>query len=368
MDIALEIKFLRNLEAQVVTMIEPAPRQLERALSAYGIDAVEIQPLAEGLINRTWHVRDRAGEKRILQAVNAMFPPEVHQDIDRVTRHLEKSGLRAPRLLPTREGALFHREGNQLWRVFNYLEGRVCCRLEALELAGAAGLMLGRAQAALQTFDGALLAPWRGGHDVARHLRHLENTLNNRQNHKRHALLKPLGETILAEGRQLPNLPAAPQRLVHGDPKISNFIFSWDGLRVEGIVDFDTLSRMLACLETGDALRSWCNPAGEDAPDGQFSTSHCRAALEGYAVHASGFLTEPEWRGIPPAALTIAVELAARFCADALNEDFFSWNADEFDSHSEHSEVRARGQLSVARAIQAQYAEISAMTEEIFGN
>ena len=349
-------------------MIEPAPGQLERALSAYGVDAVEIQPLAEGLINRTWRVRDSAGETRILQAVNAMFPPEVHQDIDRVTRHLEKSGLRVPRLLPTRAGALFHQEGKQLWRVFNYLEGRVHRRLEAPGLAGAAGLMLGRAQAALQTFDGALAAPWPGGHDIARHLRRLENTLNNQQDHKRHAILKPLGETILAQGRQLPNLPAAPQRLVHGDPKISNFIFSQDGVRVEGIVDFDTLSRMPACLETGDALRSWCNPVGEDAPDGHFSTSHCRAAMEGCAVHSGGFLTEPEWRGIPPATLTIAVELAARFCADALNEDFFSWNADEFGSHSEHSEVRARGQLSVARAIRAQYAEISAMTEEIFGN
>ena len=54
------------------------------------------------------------------------------------------------------------------------------------------------------------------------------------------------------------------------------------------MVDFDTLNKMPVYLELGDALRSWCNPSGEDTADGYFSMAHCRAALNGYARHARG--------------------------------------------------------------------------------
>ena len=347
-------------------MTYQSPEQVQLVLLSYDIKAIDIQPVNSGLINMTWHVRADNGVDYILQAVNRMFSPEVNHDIDVVTRHLEKSGLLTPKLLLTKNGAVFHRENNQTWRMFNYIHGNIHHRLDRPRLAEAAGVMLGRMHMALNQLDYEFQTSRPGVHDTVQHMQRLESALENKRAHERYEIIKPLGENILALSEQLPELPVVSKRIVHGDPKISNFVFASDNRKVECMVDFDTLSKMPIYLEVGDALRSWCNPMGEDSPEGYFSTRHCRAALEGYASYAREFLTEREGRGFLPATLTIYVELAARFCADALNEDFFSWNASKFKSHSEHSETRARGQLSAANSILSQYDEISNMVNEIF--
>lgn len=348
-------------------MTAPTSEQILETLTAYSINPVQVQPVETGLINRTYHVTDVNGLHYILQAVTGMFPPEVNLDIDVVTRHLEKTGLLTPRLLVNRHGMVYYREHGRVWRLFNHIAGNIHERLEQPEMAGAAGAMLGRIHAGLAQLDYELLASRPGTHDTPRHTRHLKNTLENSRNHKRYGTIKPLGETILSHLEQLPALPPVAGRLVHGDPKISNFIFSGDGREVKCMLDFDTLNRMPVYLELGDALRSWCNPAGEDTADGYFSMAHCHAALDGYARHAREFLTRQEWLAIAPATLTIYLELAARFCADALNEDYFSWDAGRFDSHSEHSEVRARGQLNAANSVLDRYDEINTAVNEVFG-
>ena len=347
-------------------MTAPIPEQIRNVLAAYAISPAQVRSVDAGLINRTYQVTDVNGLDYILQAVNRMFPPEVNLDIDMVTRHLEKSGLLTPRLLPDRRGMLFYRESGQIWRLFNYISGNIHQRLEQPKQAEAAGAMLGRVHAALARLDYELQTSRPGTHNTPSHTLHLKNTLENNRNHTRYSAIKPLGETILMRLEQLPALPAVAGRMVHGDPKISNFIFTSDDREVKCMVDFDTLNKMPVYLELGDALRSWCNPSGEDTTDGFFSMVHCRAALDGYARHARELINRQEWLAIPPATLTIYLELAARFCADALNEDYFSWDPELFRSHSEHSEIRARGQLSAANSVLEQIAELSDAVNEAF--
>lgn len=347
-------------------MTAPSPEHIRDVLAAFDIRPVQVRPVETGLINRTYRVTGVNGLEYILQAVNRMFPPEVNLDIDVVTCHLEKSGLLTPKLLPDRNGLVYHRDNDRTWRLFNYISGNTHQRLQRAELAGAAGAMLGRLHAALALLDYDLQTSRPGTHDTPRHTLHLKNTLENSRNHKRFEAIRPLGEMILMQLEQLPALPVVAKRMVHGDPKISNFIFTSDDREVKCIVDFDTLNKMPVYLELGDALRSWCNPVGEDTTAGNFSMAHCRAALDGYASHAEGLLTRQEWLAIAPATLTIYLELAARFCADALNEEYFSWDAGRFNSHSEHSEIRARGQLSAANSVLNHYDEINKAVNEIF--
>lgn len=339
-------------------MTASIPAQFRHALAAYAVQPAQVRPLESGLINRTYRVTATDGRDYILQAVNPMFPAEVNLDIDVVTRHLEESGLLTPRLQRNREGGVYYREKDTVWRLFDYINGNVHARLQQAAMAGAAGMMLGRVHAALARLDYALRSPRAGMHDTPRHVRRLRHTLEQRRDHGSYARVKPLGEAILKRLRQAPVLPDSAARLVHGDPKISNFIFTDDDREVRCMVDFDTLNRMPACLELGDALRSWCNPAGEDTADGYFSLDHCRAALAGYARQAGTLLTQEEWQAIPAATLTIYLELAARFCADALNEDYFSWDPQHFASHSEHSETRARGQFNAANSLLQQYEQL----------
>ncbi len=82
------------------------------------------------------------------------------------------------------------------------------------------------------------------------------------------------------------------------------------------------------------------------------------SAIVGYAGEAKGLLAEDEWRKIPAATLTITVELAARFCADALNESYFGWDATRFGSASDHNQARTRNQLELARSISAQLEQL----------
>ena len=61
---------------------------------------------------------------------------------------------------------------------------------------------------------------------------------------------------------------------------------------------------------------------------------------------------------IPRAIFRITVELAARFCTDALRERYFAWDSRRFASASEHNQARTRGQLALARTVRAQRAAI----------
>ena len=47
----------------------------------------------------------------------------------------------------------------------------------------------------------------------------------------------------------------------------------------------------------------------------------------------------------------IALELTARFLADALNERYFGWDATRFATRGEHNLLRARGQWALHEAV-----------------
>jgi Ser/Thr protein kinase RdoA (MazF antagonist) len=145
---------------------------------------------------------------------------------------------------------------------------------------------------------------------------------------------------------------------VHGDPKISNLVFAADSDRALCMLDLDTLGRLALPYELGDAFRSWCNVAGEDDPRGSFSAELFAAAAGGYGAAAVGWLSREEAGAAVDATATIQVELAARFCADILNESYFGWNPRQFPGRAEHNLARARGQLAVHRSLTAQRARL----------
>lgn len=75
--------------------------------------------------------------------------------------------------------------------------------------------------------------------------------------------------------------------------------------------------------------------------------------MQGYRLGAADFLRPGEWLALPEATLSIALELAARFAADALNESYFGWDSNRFASASEHNLLRAQAQLKLAEDIAA---------------
>ena len=315
------------------------------ALAAWGLDGAACSRVGAGHINATFRVA--AGEDAyFLQKLNPIFGPEVNEDIQAVTRSLSRAGLATPRLVRTRAGTLWHEAPDGgVWRVLTGVEGQTLLAADSPERCAAAGRLLGRFHRALWELDHRFQSRRPGVHDTPRHLSNLRRALRGHARHPRYAEIEPVARAILEAARDLEMPSGLPERVVRGDPKISNFIFGPGGEAV-ALVDLDTVGRMPLHLEMGDALRSWCAPGGEEQ-EGPPDMDYFAAALRGHAEGLGELATEAERRAIPGGLRQIAVELAARFCADALQERYFGWDPERFADRATHNLVRARAQLSL---------------------
>lgn len=335
-------------------------------LAAFDLEPASLERATSGLMNPTWYVSSRRGAALVVQRVNPIFSAEVNIDIAAVTEHLAAKGLLTPRLVATREGALWF-EHDGVWRVLTRIAGVCRDALETPSQARAAGCIVAEFHRAVSDLDHRFRNRRLGVHDTPRHLRILREALAEHRDHRHFDVIEPLAERVLEAAAALPPLPASHDRIVHGDPKISNLMFARDADRALCLIDLDTLAHMPVALELGDALRSWCNPATEDAASARFVRPFFEAAVGGYAEAAQGFLTPAEWSAIPAGTLTITIELAARFCADALRESYFGWNRQRYPSSSAHNQARTHGQLLLAAGIRAELQRLDDITAAAFG-
>jgi Ser/Thr protein kinase RdoA (MazF antagonist) len=163
----------------------------------------------------------------------------------------------------------------------------------------------------------------------------------------------------------LPPLPALPPRLCHGDLKLNNVLFAGEtppaSEQALCLIDLDTVGPMPLAYELGDAWRSWCNVSGEDATAASIDLEVFRASFAGYASGIGRDLTRAERQALLGGVEWISLELASRFAADALVENYFGWDARRFPGRGEHNLVRARGQFSLHEAFVATRAERAAI-------
>lgn len=339
-----------------------------QVLEAFAISAESLEPAPRGLINASWYARTAEGRALVLQHLNPIFSARVNRDIDVVTRHLLAKGVLVPQVVPTVSGELWHEHRGEVWRALTRIEGVGHEATEHTGRAREAGRVLGEFHRGVHDLEHEFENQRLGVHDTAKHLRALTAAVEALRGHSEHARVAALAADIGALAAELPALPSMPDRIVHGDPKIANILFGPETDRAICFIDLDTLGRMPIVLELGDALRSWCNPASEEAAQATFSVELFEAAIAGYAEQAGGWLTAEEWQAIPAGTLTIAVELAARFAADALHESYFRFDTKRYEHASQHNQARARGQLAVARAIAARLATMQDMVTEAFRN
>jgi Ser/Thr protein kinase RdoA (MazF antagonist) len=334
--------------------------------AAWDLRPESIRPLGSGLINRTFLAAGRDGEWRVLQQLNPIFPPQVNEDIEAVTAHLAGRGLLTPRLVRNLDGQLWVPDPGGAWRVLTRVEGRVLDAIGSAMQASEAGRLLATFHRALDDLDHEFRHVRPPVHEPARHLGDLARAVETHRDHRLHAVAAALAEEIFAAASNLAPLPGTPVRVVHGDPKISNLVFAPEADRALCMLDLDTLGTMALPFELGDALRSWCNVASEDDPRGSFSADWFAAAVRGYGAAARGWLRPEEAASVVTATATIQVELAARFCADILNERYFGWNPAAFPGRAEHNLARARGQMAVHRSLLAQATRLEDLAGEGF--
>lgn len=304
-----------------------------------------------GLINQTWLAGVPGQEPRFaVQRVNPIFAPSVHEDIEAVTAHLAASGRVTPRLVHTDAGALCARaDDGGVWRVLTFVPGRTHHRLTEPALARAAGAVVADFHRATDTLAWSYRHVRPGAHDTVGHMARLEQAAHAGIP-EGHALAQAILDAWAGWSGRLD----LPERHAHGDLKISNLRFTPDGGGC--LLDLDTLSRLSIDVELGDALRSWCNPVGEDSVETTFDLALFEAAMQGYQTVRP--LSDDERAGVVSGAERIALELAARFCRDVFEDNYFGWNPKKFASRRAHNLFRAQGQLRLGLSARLQRGEM----------
>ena len=302
--------------------------------------AVErIEDLNRGLINQTFllYGGDNA-PIAVLQRINPRVFTEPQRQmknlrvvIDHV-RHSPHHGLRLPQLFSTRDGHdwLIDQDG-ACWRALEFID-----RARVLETAAnpAQATAIGRAlgQFHVMTNDlkcSALTDTLRNFHVTPYYLDRFDQTCATASE----ATTGPLTDllkfiddrrnrvSVLEDAKAKEILH---RRLVHGDPKIDNFLLDQHADRVVALVDLDTINCGLVQYDIGDCLRSVCNPAGESPTEvrlARFDLPFCESALNAY-LHVSGdFFTQDDYELLYPAIELIPFELGLRFLTDHLAGD-----------------------------------------------
>lgn len=312
-----------------------------------------------GLINRTWEVGDPP--VAILQWVNPIFKPAVHLDIEAVTSRLEARGLLTPRLLRTTEGGLWVDDSQGCWRLMSYVPGRTVHRMDSPARAATSGALVGRFHAAVAGWSYTFEHCRPGAHDTPRHMATLAAAMEAGDAHPLAVPAQALGRQILDQWARWEGTLDLPERVCHGDLKVSNLRFDSAGERAICLLDLDTMASLPLAVEMGDAWRSWCNPAGEDDPDAVYFDLDLFEASATAWLAELGPLPEAELASLVPGVERICLELAARFCADALRNTYFREDRQRFPEVGAHNLWRARGQHRLAVSARARATQASAV-------
>ena len=312
---------------------------------------LSVARLSGGLINDTFAL----GHRFILQRLHRIFRPEVNLDIAALTPVLRNAGVPVPTIVLAQSGQPWVEIDDPehplagAWRILTRLPGDTLHRLANAQQAENAGKMVARFHTALRDCPHAFHFTRPGAHDTDAHFRTLAEALAQHPQHRLRAEVADLTSELVDRWQAWGAIPQLPARIIHGDLKVSNLLFSGD--EVVGVLDLDTMARSSLDVELGDALRSWCNTATEDDPQPHFDLATYQAARRGYLAGAGAWLTAQEQAAIGPGLERICLELSARFAADALHERYFGWSPEKFATRGAHNLARARNQLALARAV-----------------
>lgn len=300
-----------------------------------GHDVQAISPLGDGLINDTFLVA--AGNAGfVLQRINPnVFPaPErVMHNLGRLGRHIRQLPaadvrLQIPDIVPTLDGQAFYRDGDGLvWRALQLIEpAESRSRLQNQEEAAQIGFALGHfhrlcrnlaADELHDTLPGFHVTPLYYQDYLNRLAQPLEVAPDSEFDACRKFIEKHSEQIgVLEQARQAGELS---ERVIHGDPKLNNFLFLPGSDRVVSLIDLDTVKPGLLHYDIGDCLRSCCH----DRAAARFDMALCRIILRHYLQEAGELWSAVDYDYLYQAIWLIPFELGLRFFSDYLAGDSY---------------------------------------------
>ena len=344
-----------------------------RVLPAYpGWESASVVPFGNGLINRTYLLTGAGGARAVLQRVNPIFSPAIHQNILAVTRRLADAGMVTPVLLLTGAGQPCLAptgDGDGDGDGGRARSGACSPTSTAPPSTSSAGRSRrARPARSSPTFiarstgsttsssvggSACTTAPgtWRGSTRRSRRTRATGWPGRSARWRRRSAPAPrrcrrcrrcPSGSVTATSSSTTSCSRARPRRPASGRSASST---STSSVRCRSPTSWATPG-VRGATAPARTIRRQCSTSGSSARHSTDTAQARGRALDD--AERAGLLLGVEW---------VSLGLAARFTADALREDYFGWDPRRFPGRGEHNLVRARGQWSLHQLLAASRAE-----------
>lgn len=318
-----------------------------------------------GNVNKTYEVKfllpDGTNKSFLVQNVNTYAfrqPVELMDNIDKVTEHIrrKKPGQVALHFHHTAQRKTYIIDGDNFWRMTNYIPSVCFDNTRDLEILRNAGRAFGEFQQQLSDFDpDALVETIPGFHNTRKRFENLAASVAADPVNRVAEVQEELN--YLAQVRDmactltdLQNQGKMPLRVTHNDTKINNVLFSPVDHKPKVVIDLDTVMPGLVGHDFGDAIRFAANFVAEDSREPEKAGVNLeifQAFAEGFLEHTAGTLTQMELDTLALSCFCLTVELATRFLADYIDGDKY------FKVLSpDHNLVRTRCQIALAKDMQ----------------
>ncbi|OUU75444.1 MAG: hypothetical protein CBC29_03875 [Methylococcaceae bacterium TMED69] len=322
----------------------------------YNIGDCIIASLDGGLVNKSFLVKVSGKPRFVLQKISDQFESTVTDKINIVSKHLISKGVDAPQIIPTTNRELVFKGSSGNWRLLEFINGFSKKTVNSVEESVQLARCLGQFHLYIQDCKG-IEKKLRRERGAETQLKKLQAAFNKFPDHDSIKAVRMCASAVQKNQKYLPSLQLFPERILHGDPKVSNFLFAERGSVVKCMVDFDTVGWAELSWELADAFRSWCNPSSEDQLAGTFDLQIFEASICSYAETVETSFPVEEIIHSLSATAHIFLELALRFLVDAIEEEYFGWDSNNFNSASSHNLVRAKGQISACESLLANWSE-----------
>ena len=318
-----------------------------------------------GNVNCTYKVNfllNETGKPKsfLVQNVNTYAfrnPIALMDNIDMVTEHIraKNPGKIALHFHHTAERKTYVVDGENFWRMTNYIPSITYNSVKDLDIVRNAGMAFGEFQEELSDFDITRLQETIPGfHNTRKRYADLEQAValdpvgRLAQVQKELDFLMSVRDTACT----LTDLQLAgelPLRVTHNDTKINNVLFSPEDSHAMVVIDLDTVMPGLMGHDFGDAIRFAANRVEEDCQEPQ----KAGVDLQVFEAFAQGFLgktaramTEKEVETLGLSCFALTAELSVRFLDDYIRGDpYFNTR------RPDHNLERARCQIALARAM-----------------
>ncbi|MDR7129892.1 Ser/Thr protein kinase RdoA (MazF antagonist) [Algoriphagus sp. 4150] len=342
-------------------------------LAAYSFNSFEdfiFHPFGAGLIHGTYLI-ESGNSKYILQEFNnSVFPyPERISNNQRLVKTQGDEKLlpfRLPLPLPNSAKKLITEWNGKIFRLFDFVSGQTIQEITALDQAYLAAKAYGVfAEWGKEVDTKQLQECIPDFHRLDLRFAKLQEVASERGNpstEDQKLLDFYLGQVeLIAEYKDYQAV--LPNRLTHNDTKINNLIFSHDLLKVEALVDLDTLMSGYLMYDFGDLVRTVA--CSESEISGNWDAIKVEIPvfeqlLKGYWEGVKSLCSKKETRSLLLAGEVMTCIMGLRFLTDHLQGNiYYKVNYPEQNFH------RAKNQMILLQSLQANKAELEEIWKSV---